>query len=290
MNPVMNIQIPIQMNQPEAERKTVLFGTRLAVETGMGVVLVCYLDSGGSSDAISRSLETGNSWFDGSELSRRREEFIQNELIEIQGLVRRSVQPSPTVSYMIASNARPDTSILEIGREGTSMYLLCGDNLETHTFSWIREINHLILNNREIPVLIHNPRRQFSHMRTVLYGINGGRLEEKYFRKLAAMFNPDRTEIVALYITGEVDSELLIQLSKEVEGIRLKTGYYNMKLDTLVTREQLNAFNLSNSIAVDRDADLVFCSGCELTDTETGILPEEIHRQVSRTEIPFMIY
>jgi hypothetical protein len=290
MNRIMHIQIPIQMNQPESERMTVLYGAQLALETGMGVVLVCYLDSGGSNDAVSSSIEAGNSWTDGSELSRRREEFIQNELIEIQGLVSRSMRQPPTVSYMIASNARPDASILEIGREGTGMYLLCGDNLETHSFSWIREINHLILNNREIPVLIHNPRRQFSQMRTVLYGINGGRLEEKYFRKLAALFNPERTEIIALYITEEVDSELLIKLNEELEGIKMKTGYFNMKLDTLVTRAQLNAFNLSNSIAVDRDADMIFCSGCELTDTDAGILPEEIRRQVSRTDIPFLIY
>jgi len=285
-----NIQVPIQMNHPEAERRTVLFGSQMALETNMGVVLTYYLDVNGSSNAVTRSLESASAGYDPTELTRQREEFILNTLVEYQGLVLRTLYPSPPVSYMVISDTKADRKFLESGMEGIGLFLLCGDNLETHSFTWIHEINSLILNNGRIPILIHNPGREFLRLNRVVFGISSGRLEEKDFRKLTGLFDPDRTEIIALFITGEVDTDRLNRLTSQLEKIKSETGYRNMKMDTLVTREKLNAFNLSNSFAIDREADLIVCPGCNFKDGDDQLHPEEVRRNAAKTEIPFMIY
>jgi nucleotide-binding universal stress UspA family protein len=253
-----SILLPVELNHPDDETDTVVYGTKLALQLDMELLLASMKRSGAL-------------------------EHYQRTIHEVMG-------DGPGANFRILPKKQAGKVIKKPEKHRIKLIILCGKNLEEQPFIPAKNTSGRLLDKSHVPVLVHPPGRGYSPVRKILYGTDFHPFDIEVMKKLSGLFASTNPEITALHITRDLDFDKKLKQAGYLKTIRSKVHNPNLKIDIMVTRERSNIPNNILSLAIENDADLIAMLKVQNSLVGTRLKESITHELATKSAIPLVLY
>jgi nucleotide-binding universal stress UspA family protein len=255
---INSILIPVELNHPEDESDTVIYGAKLALEHNMGLLLA--------------SMKQSNALEDYREI-----------IHGIMGDTRRA-------NIRILRKKKAENVIKKPEKHRIKLIILCSKNLEQQTFTPLKKTSARLLEKSPVPVLVHPAGRGYTPVRKILYGTDFHPFDIEVMKSLSELFDDKNPEITALHITRDLNFDKKLKQAGYLKTIKSKVHNPNLKINIMVTREKASIPNNILSLAVGNDADLIAILKEPGNFVGTLLKTSITHELATRSAIPLMVY
>jgi hypothetical protein len=284
------ILIPIELEYPEEQRNTVIYGAKMAAENNLGLLLAFSSRSRAYGYAGMWSMAEASTRFDPPRKVSEREEEIEKTLRVYQEDINNLPDPVPMVKFQIISGDHAEKLVKKPKKKNIALVIICRSNLTDKPFFSIDNINELILNDSQTPVIVHPPVKEFSGVRKIVYGTNFHSLDVPVIQKLSELFDNENTEINVLHITEDSNFEIKFNEAVYAKTVSSKIKNKSLNISTMVTKRKDSVSDHIRSFSNDKGADII-----AILKNRTNFLERAMQRGVSdelvtESELPLMVF
>ncbi len=284
------IIIPLELHNTEEERKTALYGAKMARDLGMGITLTHNYRTIHTDFAYGTSMVEGYPRHDPTELLQERDDLIKKTLKGYQLEIRQLKEAPPSVDIHIFRNRYAEHLASEDEENGASFVLIPRKTILSSSIFKRRQIETEEYDFDDIPILVHPKASIYSPIRKILYGTNYHPYDIEVLKKLSHIFVREDTMIEALHVTDDLDFEAKIKQAGYLQVVRTQTINPNIDISTLVVKDKSVIGDGLQSYAFDRDADLIVILMEKQNLIEHILQPETINIVAAESRLPVMIF
>ncbi len=285
-----NIWIPVELDHPEEQKSTVVYGAKLAAEFNMGLMFAFISNPNAYGYAAVWSMAEASTRFNPDRLINEQEEEIENILMDYQEEINALPDPPSPVNFQILSRIHAKELINEPEKSEIALIIICKDNLTNRPFSSSYNINEQMLKESHTPVLIHPPGKEFTKVNRILFGTNFHPFDMVVLNKLTELFDKHKTEILIFHITEDPTFEEKVEQAGYLNTIKSKIHNKNLRVKTMVTEGKSSIPNHMRSLAIDRDADIIAVLNRRTNLLERVLQPSVTDELITTSELPLMIF
>ena len=282
------IIIPLEFNHPQQEKRTVLYGARMALDLRMELVLTHSLSD--SQSAFGWIATEGYPIYNPPRMREEQEEYVHNMLSSYERLIQEELDMIPPINIHILRNIYAERHAGKTKENGAEFVILCRDNILTKPVFMPREVNPESMGYKQLPVIIHPPGKDYAPVDKILFATNYHSYDMEVLKKLTGQFNPNKTEITALHITEDLELEKKLKQAGFLKLVRSETRNDNIRINTQLTMGKADISNLLRSFAVDMEADLLVVLREEKSFLEKLLRQDVIEKLARESELPLMIF
>jgi nucleotide-binding universal stress UspA family protein len=285
-----NIWIPVELDHPEQQRKTVVYGAKLAAELNMGLLFTFISNSNTYGYAAAWSMAEASTHFNPDRLINEQEEEIEKILMDYREEINALTDPPSGVNFQILNRIHAEKLINAPEKSKIALIIICKDNIIDRPFFSSYNINEQMLKDSHTPVLIHPPEKKFTKVNRILFGTNFHPFDIVVLNKISILFDKHKTEISVLHITEDLKFEEKLKQAGYLKTIKSKIHNKNLHVDTMVTNGKSSIPNHLRSFAIDRDADIIAVLNRRTNFLEGVIQPSVTDELITTSELPLMVF
>lgn len=284
------ILLPVELNHPKYERDTVMYGAKLALDQGMGLFLVYFLNSRDLDYGAMGAISEKTAGIDPAEMVEPSKASVKNALNDYKQEIKEMMDPSPKVRTRVLNNRKADKMINDPEMNHIKIIILCSNNIVNNPFISLKITSDQLLNHGQTPILVHPTGKEYTPIRKILFGTNFHPFDIEVMKRLSALFDDNKPEITALHITRDLNFEKKLKQAGYLKMIKSRVKNSNLKINTLVTREKTNIPNSIHAMAIGKDADLIAILREEKNLIDTVLKKGVTKNLAARSELPLMVF
>lgn len=252
-----NILIPVELQHPEDQIRTVIYSAELAAELNMGLLFAFISDPDAYGYAAMWSMDEVSTRFNPARKISEQEEEIEKTLIGYQQEISELLDPVPPMNFLILSHGNTEKLLSQMEKFKIEFVIVCRSNLADRPFLSFDNINEQMLIDGHTPVIVHPPDKEFTPINKILFGTNFHPFDLDVLSRLSRLFDKHKTEITAMHITEDLNFEKQLKKAGYLKRIKSEIQNKNLNVNTRVAGERTSISKNIRSAAIDKDADLI---------------------------------
>jgi nucleotide-binding universal stress UspA family protein len=284
------IIIPVELLNPEEERRIILYGAKMARDLGMGMVLAYNYRSVPVDFAYGTGMVDGYPRHEPADLIQERDELVKKTLQGYQIEINKLTEAPPSVDIHILRNNYTENTAGKEGEDGAGFILLRRKTILSSSIFQDKQVDTEEYEYDDVPILVHPKDTGYHPILKIIYGTNYHPYDMEVLKKLSKIFGSRDVRIEALHVTDDLDFEAKIKQAGYQQVVRTATANKNIDISTLVVRNKSDVADGLQSYAFDRNADLIAILMEKQNLIERILQPETINNVAADSRLPVMIF